>query len=212
MFIIIKIIAGSNKGFILKTKEGLSTRPTLNRIKENVFNIIREKVVNSNFLDLFAGSGGIALESISRGAARAVLVEKDKKAFAVVKANIDKTKTNDKVIAINSDYKDYLKRSNDKFDLIYIDPPYNLGNGDFIYDDKNSVRRARRRAGGIIFRRIGKDFEPVAQGLSGQNRFKRRLLNHKTPEASQVFFICSNFDSAKCKACKKARASPSGAW
>ncbi len=126
MFIIIKIIAGSNKGFILKTKEGLSTRPTLNRIKENVFNIIREKVVNSNFLDLFAGSGGIALESISRGAARAVLVEKDKKAFAVVKANIDKTKTNDKVIAINSDYKDYLKRSNDKFDLIYIDPPYEL--------------------------------------------------------------------------------------
>ena len=126
MFKIIKIIAGKNKGFVLKTKDGLTTRPTLNRVKENIFNIIKDLVPDSNFLDLFSGSGGIALEAISRGAKRAVLVEKDKTAFNIVLTNIQKTKTSDHVKAFNLDYERFLKTSKEKFDIIYVDPPYDL--------------------------------------------------------------------------------------
>lgn len=126
MFKIIKIIAGKNKGFILKTKDGLTTRPTLNRIKENVFNILRELVPGSFFLDLFAGSGGIGLEAISRGAKGAVLVEKDREAYKVILQNMEKTKTKDILKVFNLDFKKYLQTAKEKFNLIYIDPPYDL--------------------------------------------------------------------------------------
>lgn len=126
MFKIIKIIAGKNKGFVLKTKDDLTTRPTLNRIKENVFNILRELISGSSFLDLFAGSGGIGLEAVSRGAKRVVLVEKDKKAYNVVLQNIEKTKTKNITKAVHLDFEKYLTITKEKFNLIYIDPPYDL--------------------------------------------------------------------------------------
>lgn len=148
VFKIIKIIAGKNKGFVLKTKEGLTTRPTLNRIKENVFNIIKDYIPDSNFLDLFSGSGGIGLEAISRGAKKAVLIEKDKKAFDVIKDNINKTKSSKVVEAFNMDFEKYIKTTTEKFEIIYVDPPYELD----VYEKAlNSIGKYNLlKEGGII--------------------------------------------------------------
>lgn len=126
MFIIIKIIAGKNRGNILKTKDGITTRPTLNRIRENLFNIIRDRLPGSKVLDLFAGSGAIGLESLSRGASESTFVELDKGAFKILKENILKTENLDKSKIFNGDFRVFLKRCNDKYDIIYIDPPYHI--------------------------------------------------------------------------------------
>lgn len=126
MFIIIKIIAGKNRGNILKTKDGITTRPTLNRIRENLFNIIRDKLPGAKVLDLFAGSGAIGLEALSRGARESTFVELDKEAFRILKENILKTDNLDKSKIFNGDFRSFLKRNNDKFDIIYIDPPYHI--------------------------------------------------------------------------------------
>ena len=126
MFRIIRIIAGKNKGCRLKTKEGLTTRPTLDRIRENVFNIIRDKLPGSNILDLFAGSGAIGLECLSRGAASAVFIEKDREAFHILKENVAKTRQEAASRCFNKSYEAYLKGCRERFDLIYADPPYGL--------------------------------------------------------------------------------------
>jgi 16S rRNA (guanine966-N2)-methyltransferase len=126
VFIIIKIIAGKNKGNILKTKEGITTRPTLNRIRENLFNIIRDKLSGAKILDLFAGSGAIGIEALSRGASEATFVELDKEAYKILNGNIKKTNNLEKSKIYNGDFRNFIKRSNDKFDIIYIDPPYHI--------------------------------------------------------------------------------------
>ena len=126
MFIIIKIIAGKNRGNILKTKDGITTRPTLNRIRENIFNIIRDKVPGAKVLDVFAGSGAIGIESLSRGALEATFIELDKEAYRILKENILKTDNISSAKIFNGDYRNFLKRCKENYDIIYIDPPYHL--------------------------------------------------------------------------------------
>lgn len=126
MFIIIKIIAGKNRGNILKTKDGITTRPTLNRIRENLFNIIRDRLPGAKVLDLFAGSGAIGIEALSRGAKEATFVELDKEAFRILKENIMKTDNFERSKIFNGDFRNFIKKSNDKYDVIYIDPPYHI--------------------------------------------------------------------------------------
>ncbi len=126
MFIIIKIIAGKNRGNILKTKEGITTRPTLNRIRENLFNIIRDKVPGANILDLFAGSGAIGIEALSRSAKSVTFIEIDKEAFSILKDNIRKTDNISSSKAVNKDFRGFLRNCGEIFDIIYIDPPYNI--------------------------------------------------------------------------------------
>lgn len=124
MFIIIKIIAGKNKGNMLKTKEGITTRPTLNRIRENIFNIIRDHVPGSVVLDLFAGSGAIGIEALSRGAKEAFFVEIDKEAYGILKYNLEKTGNLASSKTFNLDYRIFIKKNENTYDIIYIDPPY----------------------------------------------------------------------------------------
>ena len=100
-----RIIAGTARSMPLKTIEGKDTRPTTDRIKETLFNILQMDVPGAVFLDLFAGSGGIGLEAVSRGAKKAVFVENSKKAAACIQENIRR----------------YV------FDIIFMDPPYGLG-------------------------------------------------------------------------------------
>ena len=85
-----RIISGSKRGMLLETPEGLDTRPTSDRIKETLFNMIAPEIYDSYFLDLFSGSGQIGLEALSRGAREAIFVEKDKKATACIEKNIYK--------------------------------------------------------------------------------------------------------------------------
>ncbi len=128
-----RIIGGNLRGTKLFSLEGDNTRPTLDRVKESLFNIIQMNIVNSIFLDLFSGSGAIGLEAISRGAKKVVLCDNAKDAIQIIKSNIEKTKTEDKVKVYNLESNKLLEKlENEKFDHIYIDPPYE--NVDIVYN------------------------------------------------------------------------------
>ena len=120
-----RIISGNARGTKLYTLEGLSTRPTLDRVKESIFNIIQQDIPEAIVLDLFAGCGAIGLEMVSRGAKQAVLCDNSKQAIKIIEKNIEKTHMEKQIQLYNMDYIDCLEKVKDKkFDLIYIDPPY----------------------------------------------------------------------------------------
>ena len=121
-----RIIAGTARSLPLKTIEGPDTRPTTDRIKETLFNMLQRDIPGSYFLDLFAGSGQIGLEALSRGASYAVFVENGKKAAACVEENIRFTKFDKESKLIASDVMTALRSMEGKykFDLIFMDPPY----------------------------------------------------------------------------------------
>lgn len=121
------VVAGSVRGFKLVTPKGNNTRPTSNRIKETLFNIIQWDVQRCRFLDLFSGSGGIGIEALSRGADMAVFVEKDREAVACIKENIKHTKMQEKSQVMAMDVMQALRSLNNRgqaFDIIFMDPPY----------------------------------------------------------------------------------------
>lgn len=124
-----RIIAGSARSLPLKSLPGLETRPTTDRIKETLFNIISSDVPGATFLDLFAGSGQIGLEAISRGAKKAVFVDNNKKACSVIEDNINFTKFTDKSKVYCTECLSALRQleGKERFDIIFMDPPYALG-------------------------------------------------------------------------------------
>ena len=120
-----RIITGKAKGIKLKTLEGMTTRPTAERVKEAVFSALQFDIEGRKVLDLFAGSGQMALEAVSRGATAAVLVDKSIDAIKTIKENTLRTGLADSCLVYNCDALDFLKRlSKDKFDIVFIDPPY----------------------------------------------------------------------------------------
>lgn len=121
-----RVIAGSAKRIPLKTIEGMDTRPTTDRIKETLFNMISEYLADSNFLDLFSGSGGIGIEALSRGAAYAAFVEQNPKAVSCIRSNLEATKLSDYAEVYSCDVIQAIKRfENHKiFDYVFMDPPY----------------------------------------------------------------------------------------
>lgn len=121
-----RIIAGSARSLPLKSLPGLDTRPTTDRIKETLFNIISADVSGACFLDLFAGSGQIGLEALSRGAKKAIFVDNSKKACEVIQANIDFTKFNNNSRLLCTDALGALRQLDgvESFDIIFMDPPY----------------------------------------------------------------------------------------
>ena len=121
-----RIISGLARGTKLYTLEGENTRPTLDRVKEPLFSIIQKYIKDAVVLDLFAGSGALGLEALSRGAKRAVLCDKSFEAIDIIKKNINKTHLEEKTKVLCMDYKKCLSNVNEKFDLIFIDPPYKL--------------------------------------------------------------------------------------
>lgn len=123
---IMRIIAGTARSLPLKTVPGMETRPTTDRIKETLFNIIQDEVPGCYFLDLFAGSGQIGLEAVSRGARYAVFVENGKKAAACIEDNIHFTKFDKETKLFPMDVLSALRAMEGKyqFDIIFMDPPY----------------------------------------------------------------------------------------
>lgn len=120
-----RVISGIARGTKLFTLEGEQTRPTLDRVKESIFNILQNRIKDAVVLDLFAGSGAISIEFASRGAGKIIACDNSKDAINIVNKNITKTRMNDKVNVYNLDYLECLKKLKDiKFDLIYLDPPY----------------------------------------------------------------------------------------
>ena len=122
-----RIIAGTARRLPLKTVAGMDTRPTTDRIKETLFNMLQDEVPGSYILDLFAGSGQIGLEAVSRGAKYAVFVENNKKAIGCIEENIEFTKFTRETKLYPSDVLTALRSMEGKyqFDVIFMDPPYN---------------------------------------------------------------------------------------
>ncbi len=121
-----RVIAGSAKRLQLKTIDGLETRPTTDRIKETLFNMISHEIADSYFLDLFGGSGAIGIEALSRGAKKAVFVEQNRKAMNCIRENLIFTKLTGRAELLEMDVLNALKRLEGKyqFDYIFMDPPY----------------------------------------------------------------------------------------
>ena len=119
------IISGKYRGKKLKGFEVDGTRPTMDRVKESLFGMIQSYVGDSRVLDLFAGSGALGLEAISNGAREAYLVDNNIEAIKVIRDNIKNM--DDDIKVIKSDYKKFLKETNEKFDIIFLDPPYRKG-------------------------------------------------------------------------------------
>lgn len=121
-----RVISGTAKGTILYSLEGDNTRPTLDRVKEALFNIIQNDIQDAQVLDLFSGSGSLAIEAMSRGAKEAVLCDKSRNAVQIIEKNLEKTHLKSKAIIIKDDYIKALNFLKEKyqFDLIFLDPPY----------------------------------------------------------------------------------------
>lgn len=122
-----RVIAGSAKGHKLQTIEGLETRPTTDRIKETLFNIIAFNLPECRFLDLFSGSGAIGIEALSRGAAEAVFVEQSAECQKIIAENLEHTRLKDNAFVMGMLVEtalDKLSQQKKQFDMIFMDPPY----------------------------------------------------------------------------------------
>ena len=122
-----RVIAGLAKGHQLFSPEGEETRPTLDRVKESVFSILYPYLREAVVLDLFAGTGGLGIEALSRGATCADFVDNNKKAYDCIIRNLRKTRLEDKASVHFTAYEKYLSTCHKKYDIVFLDPPYNKG-------------------------------------------------------------------------------------
>ena len=119
-----RVITGKARGIVLKTPDGMATRPTADRVKEAIFNIIQFDVPTARVLDLFGGTGQLGIEALSRDAKSAVFVDEREDACRLIKENLKRTKLEQYGKVIRSDYMAYLRNCKEKFDIILLDPPY----------------------------------------------------------------------------------------
>ena len=183
-----RIISGKAKGTKLYTLQGDNKRPTLDRVKESIFNIIQSQIPEATVLDLFAGSGAIGLEMLSRGAKKAILCDKSKEAIGIIKKNIQKTHMEEKVELYNIDFKECIEKvSKEKFDIIYIDPPYETN---FIEKSlEKIIEKNIIQENGIIIletddeKRIKKEIEKINVAIIDERKYGRAniiFLSKKT--------------------------------
>ncbi|GAG61509.1 unnamed protein product, partial [marine sediment metagenome] len=127
---IMRIVAGKNKGNILKSPKDLSVRPTSEKVREALFDILGTSVKETCFLDLFAGTGAVGIEALSRGAKNAIFIEKELKCIKTIKKNLEKTGNSQNAVIYKIDFLSGLKllaKKNYLLDYIFLDPPYNKG-------------------------------------------------------------------------------------
>lgn len=122
-----RVIAGTARSLPLKTPAGGKTRPTTDRIKETLFNMLQTYIADAVFIDFCCGSGGIGIEAISRGASKAYFIENDKEAISCLKDNLNFTKFMDKSIILSQDALNAVYQLREKADIIFMDPPYDSG-------------------------------------------------------------------------------------
>lgn len=130
-----RVIAGRARSLKLKTPEGMDTRPTTDRIKETLFNMIQGEVPGAVFIDLFAGSGGIGIEALSRGALHAYFVENGKEAISCIQDNLSFTKFSNNATLLKQEVFTALPMIHEKeADIIFIDPPYQAGYEEKVFE------------------------------------------------------------------------------
>ena len=119
-----RVIAGSARGVVLKTPDGMQTRPTIDRVKEACFSIIHFDIPGARVLDLFGGTGQLGIEALSRGAADATFVDQSDAACRLIKENLRRTRFENVGKVVRGDYLEYLSRCREQYDIIFLDPPY----------------------------------------------------------------------------------------
>lgn len=119
-----RVITGSARGRRLKELEGMETRPTTDRVKEGLFNVLQFDIEGRRVLDLFAGTGQLGIECLSRGAASAVFVDKRPDAVKLIRENLKLCDLTDRALVVAGDSMEFLKSVREKFDLVLLDPPY----------------------------------------------------------------------------------------
>ena len=167
-----RVITGKARGVQLKTPEGMLTRPTADRVKEALFSIINFDLPGASVLDLFAGTGQLGIEALSRGANRAVFIDAREDACKIIRENIRRTKFENQARVIRSDYLEYLRRCKEKFDIILLDPPYAEV---FLENALKSITEIDiLQSGGIIIaeRPIEKELLLVFEGFTRSKDYK----------------------------------------
>lgn len=167
-----RVITGKARGVNLKTPEGLTTRPTADRVKEALFSVINFDIPNARVLDLFGGTGQLGIEALSRGAKSAVFVDAGEPACALIRENLRRTKLENQAVVIRADYLAYLSRCKEKFDIIFLDPPYAEV---FLENSIKSITEIDiLQSGGIIVceRPLGKELPWEYPGFSRSKDYK----------------------------------------
>lgn len=163
-----RIVGGKYRGRVLTEVKFEGIRPTSDMARESLFNILQFKVAGAEVLDLFCGTGAIGIEALSRGAKRVVFNDADKKSLQVLKNNLEKLKVDEPYSVKNFDAIGLLDRIEDKFDIVYIDPPYRS-------DLKEvAVQKAKRviKDNGLIILEDEKEFDSQIDGLKITDRRK----------------------------------------
>ena len=119
-----RVTTGTARGVQLKTPDGMTTRPTADRVKEALFSIIQFEIPGARVLDLFGGTGQLGIEALSRGAKSAVFVDAGEPACKLIRENLKRTRLEQQGSVVRSDYLQYLNRCREQFDIILLDPPY----------------------------------------------------------------------------------------
>ena len=122
-----RVITGTAKGRKLETLRGEDVRPTTDRIKEAIFSIVHFSIEGRKFLDLYAGSGQMGIEALSRGAKESVFVDFSRESIQIIKTNLKNTKLEENARVINMDSNNFIETSNEKYDIVFLDPPYGKG-------------------------------------------------------------------------------------
>lgn len=159
-----RIISGRKRGHKLLEFEGENVRPTTDRVKESVFNLIQGFVPDAVCLDMFAGSGALSFEAISRGAQKAVCIDSDKRSIDIIKKNALSLGFLEDCDIVNMSCFDYVERTTEKFDIVFLDPPYNKNFIEPVLDAliKNDVLN---EDGIIVLESDGTDFHDEFEGL-----------------------------------------------
>lgn len=166
-----RVISGSKRGMKLAGFDGEAIRPTTDRVKENIFNMIAPYVPDARALDLFAGTGALSIEAVSRGAAGAVLCESASASVKIIEQNLEKTGFSGLCRLERGDCFSFLSRNTEAYDLIFLDPPYNTGLLDQALN--RIVQQKCLAADGIIVAECDGPEKPAAiKGLSLQKEKK----------------------------------------
>jgi len=171
----LRVIAGEFRGRKLDSIEGNDIRPTSDRVKESLFNILGASVIDSIFLDLFGGAGGIGIEALSRGAKHVVFADNSLKSIKVLQENLNHLNINDNIEVLHKEYNAAITqfyKGNKQFDIIFIDPPYSVGIAQNALEliDKYSIMSL---SGCIIVEHDLKDTMPQEVGKLYQYRTKK---------------------------------------
>lgn len=167
-----RVISGKARGVQLKTPDGMATRPTADRVKEALFSIIQFDLPGAKVLDLFGGTGQLGIEALSRGAKSAVFVDAGEPACRLIRENLRRTKLETDTSVVRSDYLAYLQRCREKFDIIFLDPPYAEV---FLENALNCIAEIDiLQSGGIIIaeRPVGKELPWELDGFTRSKDYK----------------------------------------